>query len=148
MTIRPETVLANLRGYGSKHPENVHSPAAVSDLEFLEFLDQLTMTINKADSVIGANSASSAGVVMRSTPDKEPYTAPALNEPQLFAHSRVAPPRQPIPERRKGVSSNISATITALALAAGISWLLYANPLQMEVTTQIAIPQSASTAQR
>jgi hypothetical protein len=119
----------------------------VSDLEFLEFLDQLTMTINKADSVIGANSASSAGVVMRATPDKEPYTAPALNDPQLFAN-RVASPRQPIPERRKGVSSNISATITALALVAGIGWLLYANPLQMEAKTQMAMPQSTFTAQR
>jgi hypothetical protein len=147
MAIRPETVLANLRGYGSEHPKSVQNTAAVRDLEFLEFLDQLTMTINKADSVIGTNSASSSRVVMRSTPDNEPYTAPALNEPQLFAN-RVASPRQPLPERRKGVSSNISATITALALVAGIGWLLYANPLQMEDKTQMARPQSTSATQR
>jgi len=147
MTIRPEAVLANLRGHGSKHPQSVHNPAAVSDLEFLEFLDQLTMTINKADSVIGANSASSARVVMHPTPDKKPYTAPALHKPLLFA-DRVASPRQPIPERRKGVSSNISASITALALVVGIGWLLYANPLQIESKTQMAMPQTTSAAQR
>jgi len=111
MTIQSQIAQANYQTRGSIHPGHVTRPETVTDVELRELLEHFTASINTP-----------APIVNREPRLDLRANAPAPRVPQLTAPVRT------IPQHHLGISRNITASIISLAIAAGIGWLLYANP--------------------
>ena len=140
--------LISINGIGSELSESADVAETVTDPELLELLEQLSVTIDTANTVLDA-AASAPGEGMPSPiqepvfePDPEPKPVPDPepdDTPPLAAQFASLSPRPPMePKRNLGFSKTITASISALAVIAGIGWLLYTNPWLMEPRIKVA----------
>jgi len=106
MAIQSHAAPARISNSGSQYPGMINSADALNDLEFQGLLEELTLRIN-ADNA-----------VLEPVPGLDVY----MDRP-----ARIVPPRvsraAAAPERRRGISTNLTAAIISLAMAAGTGWL-------------------------
>ena len=134
MRSHSEIVPANINGIGSMHPQNANRADSETVQELQELLEHFTVKYNTDKS----------GFEPRLEP-RQRLDLRADNSTQFSP--RYAPHVPPVRERRRGISTNITAAIISLAMAAGIGWLLYANPgLLTEVANVSALQTTAKTA--
>lgn len=108
MVIQSQPAPAQIIGPGVRHSGNAGSAESLSDLEFQKLLNELTMRIN-AD-----NQAHEP------VPGLDVFMDRPVQPPSMRAFR--APPPSP-PEPRRGVSTNLTAAIISLAMAAGTIWM-------------------------
>jgi len=141
-----DTDLISINGIGSELSESADVAETVTDPELLELLEQLSVTIDSANTVLDA-AASAPGEempgpiqepVFEPEPEPEPDPEPDDTTPLAaqFASLSPAPPRKL--KRNLGFSKTITASISTLAVIAGIGWLLYTNPWLMEAGIKMA----------
>jgi len=106
MVTQSHAAPAQINGSGSRRPGNVTSTEALNDLEFRELLEELTLRINMDKSTV------------EPVPGLDVYRERPVPVAPLRA-SRAAP----LPVRRRGVSTNLTAAIISLSMAAGTGWL-------------------------
>lgn len=106
MVIQAHAAPAKINGIGARRPANAGSVEALNDLEFRKLLEELTLRIN-------ADSASHEPV-----PGVDVYMDRRAPAQPLRAYKA-----EPLPERRRGISTNLTAAIISLAMAAGTGWL-------------------------
>ena len=111
MTIHSQLAEAHKNNIGSIHPEHVNSAETMTALELQELLEHFTNKLNTNASPYRP----------------EPATHVRPDGVMPFA-AQVVPPARPEPEHHQGVSTNVTATIISLAMAAGVGWLMYTNP--------------------
>lgn len=111
MTIHSQLAEAHKNNIGSAHPNQANSAETMTALELQELLEHFTSKLN-------ANASPYR-------PEPAMHIRPGGAMP--FA-AQVAPPARPQPEHHRGVSTNVTATIISLAMAAGVGWLAYTNP--------------------
>jgi hypothetical protein len=140
--------LISINGIGSELSESADVAETVTDPELLELLEQLSVTIDTANTVLdAAASAPDEGMpsliqepVFEPEPEPKPEPDPEPDDtPPLAAQFASLSPAPPMELKRNlGFSKTITASISALAVIAGIGWLLYTNPWLMEAGIKVA----------
>ena len=152
-----ETQAAQENGKGSDYSENMDDADAVTDPELLELLEQLSVTIDSANTVLDAAATDSGTVAAGPNPIPavvpEPMPEPDVetdDPPPLAAQFASLSPTPEPPlnhEPNSGISKVTTAILTGLALTAGFGWLLYTNPWLMDDGSKVAmVPDTSAKA--
>jgi hypothetical protein len=129
MRSHSEIVPANINGIGSMHPQNANRADSETVQELQELLEHFTVKY-KTDN-----------------PAIQPKPRLDLRADGSTQYSpRYAPQVPPVRERRRGISTNITAAIISLAMAAGMGWLLYTNPGLLAEVANVSAQAMAKTA--
>ncbi len=140
-------------------PTDVNGEHLVTDPELLELLEQLSVTIDTANTVLDAAATIPAeqeeaelvkveGPEQKPVPAPEPAPAPESETedlPPLAA--RLAPESPPPPAPQKSVMGCgllVNTALTGLVFAAGVAWVLHTNPWLLEGEKVASIAPAAS----
>ncbi|HDO52043.1 MAG TPA: hypothetical protein ENH05_04825 [Rhizobiales bacterium] len=110
----------------------------VTDPELLELLEQLSTTIDTANTVLdaasGAPAEEGADFNPKPEPSPQPESEPDDPPPLAAAAFTVPSPPEPPSRRRRGPGFGIvvNAAVTGVILATGAAWLAYTNPWLLE----------------
>jgi len=130
----------------TENSATANGAAVVTDPELLELLEQLSTTIDSANTVLDAASTlpaeQAAGRVSdpesepAPRPEPAPQPEPEADDPPPLAVQSVSPsPPRPAGARAAfGFGVMVNTALTALVFFAGGAWLLYTNPWILEPT--------------
>ncbi len=116
---------------GIEIPTGADGEPLVTDPELLELLEQLSTTIDTANTVLEVASGAPAqeGADFNPKPEPLPQPEPEPDDPPPAAQGAAPSPPEPAARRSNlGLGLVANAAITGLILAAGTAWLIYTNP--------------------